>query len=291
MALGRWARSFQERRNDVMECKLESITIHYEVMGEGMPIVMLHGLPADHHHMVSDMEPLFQQRIGWKRFYPDLPGMGKTSGTDWITTQDQMLDVALSFIDKVIPGQRFVVAGTSYGGYLARGIVYRKSPLMNGLLLMVPQIQADYEKATLPSHITLVEDTSIFSGVEPNIAKVIQGFAVVQSKQMLESMMANLFPAAEIADSKFLEKLENQFSFDVDTLPEPFSAPTLILTGRQDSSCGYYDAWHILENYPRGTFVVLDRAGHGLGIEQENLFRTLASEWLDRVEEFIRLQS
>ena len=196
-----------------MECKLENITIHYEVIGEGMPIIMLHGLPADHHHMVSDMEPLFHQHEGWKRIYPDLPGMGKTSGADWITTQDHMLDVVLSFIDEVAPGQRFVVAGTSYGGYLARGIVYRKSHLMNGLLLTVPQIQADYEKATLPSHITLVEDASIFSGVEPNIAKDMQGFAVVQSNKLLEVMMTNIFPAVEIADSKFLERLENHFSF------------------------------------------------------------------------------
>lgn len=276
-----------------MECKLENIAIQYEVMGEGMPIVMLHGMPTDHRHMVSDMEPLFQQHKGWKRIYPDLPGMGKTSGADWITTQDQMLDVVLSFIDEVIPGQPFVVAGTSYGGYLARGIVYRKSHLMNGLLLMVPLIEADDEKATLPSHVTLVEDASIFSRVEPDIAKNIQEFAVVQSKKFLDSMMANVFPAVEIADHKFLDKLENHFSFsfDVDKLPEPFTAPTLILTGRQDSSCGYYDAWHILENYPRGTFVVLDRAGHGLGIEQESLFRILASEWLDRVEEFIGLQN
>lgn len=276
-----------------MECKLENITIQYEVMGEGMPIVMLHGMPTDHRHMVSDMEPLFHQHKGWKRIYPDLPGMGKTPGADWITTQDHMLDVVLSFIDKVVPGQRFAVAGTSYGGYLARGIVYRKSHTMNGLLLTVPQIQADYEKATLPSHITLVEDLSIFSGVEPDVTKGFQGFAVVQSRKMLESMLTDILPAIEMADSRFLEKLESHFSFsfDVDKLPEPFTAPTLILTGRQDSDCGYYDAWHILENYPRGTFVVLDRAGHGLGIEQENLFRVLASEWLDRVEEFIGLQN
>jgi len=39
-----------------------------------------------------------------------------------------------------------------------------------------------------------------------------------------------------------------------------------------------------LDNHPRATFAVLDRAGHGLGAEQESLFRTLVSEWLDRVE-------
>lgn len=270
-----------------MECKLENITIHYEMMGEGRPIVMLHGWPTDHRHMVSDMEPLFEERKGWKRIYPDMPGMGKTPGADWITTQDQMLDVVLDFMDAVIPGQHFAVAGVSYGGYLARGVVYRRSKMMIGLLLMVPGILTDDAKATLPPHVTLVEDLALLSEMEPEQAEGYQNFAVVQSRKSVESMKVNIFPAIEAADQKFLTKLDEHyaFSFEVDKPPELFTAPTLILTGRQDSMCGYHDAWGILENYPRGTFVVLDRAGHGLGIEQQSLFRVLASEWLDRVEE------
>jgi uncharacterized caspase-like protein len=30
---------------------------------------------------------------------------------------------------------------------------------------------------------------------------------------------------------------------------------------------------------------VLDKAGHGLEVEQENVFNCLVDEWLDRVEE------
>ena len=41
----------------------------------------------------------------------------------------------------------------------------------------------------------------------------------------------------------------------------------------------------VLGNYPRGTFAVLDRAGHNLQIEQETGFNALVNEWLDRVEE------
>jgi hypothetical protein len=35
----------------------------------------------------------------------------------------------------------------------------------------------------------------------------------------------------------------------------------------------------------RGTFAVLDRAGHGLAIEQRGVLAKLAEEWLDRVAE------
>jgi pimeloyl-ACP methyl ester carboxylesterase len=75
------------------------------------------------------------------------------------------------------------------------------------------------------------------------------------------------------------------FSFDVDAVAAPFEKPVLILAGRQDGIVGYRDAWGILENYPRATFAVLDRAGHNLQIEQERLFNALVGDWLERVEE------
>ena len=75
------------------------------------------------------------------------------------------------------------------------------------------------------------------------------------------------------------------FSFDVDKLNNKFDKPTLILLGRQDNCVGYKDAWNILENFPRATFAVLDRAGHSLQIEQEELFNSLINEWLVRVNE------
>ena len=73
--------------------------------------------------------------------------------------------------------------------------------------------------------------------------------------------------------------------------PQPLAAvplppqPALILAGRQDATVGYLDALKLTENYPRGTFAILDRAGHGLEVEQETLFNSLVEEWLDRVAE------
>jgi len=57
-----------------------------------------------------------------------------------------------------------------------------------------------------------------------------------------------------------------------------------MLMGRQDCSVGYRDQWRLLENYPRASFAVLDKAGHNLQIEQDVLFAALVKEWLERVE-------
>jgi pimeloyl-ACP methyl ester carboxylesterase len=279
------------RRNSRMDCKLKDITVHYELFGEGRPIIMLHGTGVDHTYMVSDMEPLFKKRDGWKRIYPDLPGHGKTPGKDWITNQDKMLDVILDFIDNVIPGERFVLTGSSKGAYLARGVVHHRFESIDGLLLTVPVIIADGEKRDVPSHVTLVTDPVLVSELEPEEVEGYFQLAVVQSRKVLDYVRNNLSTAGELFDEGFLGKIvdlpeNNNFSFAVDMLPKPFPAPTLIITGRQDSVAGYRDAWKILENYPRGTFAVLDRTGHLLEAEQEDLYHALAGEWLDRVEEY-----
>jgi len=48
-----------------MECMHEQGTIYYETYGDGRPMLVLHGGYLDHRHMVSAIEPLFEQRAGW----------------------------------------------------------------------------------------------------------------------------------------------------------------------------------------------------------------------------------
>ena len=272
-----------------MECVLENTTVHYEVYGEGRPILMLHGWPSDHHSMLNMMEPIFKKRDGWKRIYIDLPGMGKTPGKDELAHQDHILDILLNFIDKVVPGQRFITAGYSYGGYLARGLIHRRSNMMDGLYLLAPVIRPHHEDRSLPSHTVLVEDHTVTSMLKPEEEELFVHVAVVQSQKLLEILRNIISPARELADHDFLTKLSDNysFSFDVDSLEKPFPGPMLIIMGRQDSICGYRDAWEILENFPRGSFAVLDRAGHALAIDQEELSHLLVDEWLNRVEEYI----
>src|ERR687887_208608 len=110
-----------------MDCDLGDFTLFYDTYGTGRPIMKVPGWPSDHRVMVRLMEPLFSQRDGWRRLYLDLPGTGRTPALDRLATHDQMLDAVLAFIDQVLPGQRFVLAGLSYGGYLARGVVYHRA--------------------------------------------------------------------------------------------------------------------------------------------------------------------
>jgi pimeloyl-ACP methyl ester carboxylesterase len=267
-----------------MECQLANTVVYYETFGQGRPFITLSGAPSDHRIILSWMEPIFDVRPGWQRFYFDLPGTGRTRGGDWITSSDQMLDVVCDFIDAVIPGQSFALLGLSYGGYLARGVVYRKSALLDGLCLLVPWL-SDQEDQTLPAPVTFVQDVALLSQLPPDEAERLEGLTVIQNQKILDWYQNVVLPAREGADWTVLDRVEEnyEFSFDVDEVV--FEKPALVLTGRQDTHVGYREGWGILENYPRATFVVLDRAGHALGVEQEVLLHVLVNEWLDRVEE------
>jgi pimeloyl-ACP methyl ester carboxylesterase len=271
-----------------MECTVKDVSFYYEEIGAGRPIIMLHGSPLDHRSIRRDMEPLFAERSGWRRIYPDLPGMGKTKGADWITNHDQVLDLLIGFIDALAPGQRFVVVGHSYGGRLARGLVHHRGGLIDGLFLHVPVTDPVGRDRKLPKHRVLREDEEYLAALRPDEQNQ-RTFVVMQSMQLLLRFREFLDPAVKEADQGFLDRLRganSSFSFDVDSLAQPFPAPALILTGRFDNWCGYQDAYALLDNYPRATFAVLDCAGHALSVEQPALFGTLVGDWLDRVEAY-----
>ncbi|MGB4661900.1 MAG: alpha/beta hydrolase [Mobilitalea sp.] len=272
-----------------MECRLENITINYEVEGRGKPIIIIHGSHVDHRIMTGCMEPIFENMEGYKRIYLDLPGMGKTKGESWITSVDDMLKTVIDFIDAVIPNENFLLAGESYGGYLARGIIYIMADRVDGLFLLCPAVVMEDNKRSVPTHIILKKDDELLSQLDPSDAEGFSAMSVVQTETIWKRYLKEVISGVKLADNDFIEHLkeerEGAFSFPVDELTEVYSKPTLVLLGRQDWCVGYKDAWNILDNYPRATFAVLDRAGHNLQIEQEVLFNYLVTEWIARVSE------
>ena len=275
-----------------MECSLENITIHYETYGEGKPILFIPGWGMNAHSMAHGMEPGLHQREGSQRIYIDPPGHGKTPGKDWITNQDKMLEVMLACIDKLTTGKNYCLVGLSLGAYLARGVILRRARFVEGIAMIVPVIIADDKKRSVPPYKVLIKDPTVYAELTP-VEKEIFGMSVIHTRTWLDTIRNSpQTPRDEEGDAEFLSRIRDKtesyaFSFDVDALSEPFPGPSLIITGRQDSVVGYRDAWNILENYPRASYVVLDRAGHPLE-ESAMLVQVLLNEWLDRVEENAR---
>jgi pimeloyl-ACP methyl ester carboxylesterase len=270
-----------------MQVEVLGLPVNYEEVGEGRPVVFLHGGAADHRLMTVAFEPVFESRDGWRRIYPDLPGMGRTPAAGWITGQDDMLAVVEGFVDAVVPGnERVALVGASYGGLLALGLVHRRAAKLDGLALIAPSIDEDRDPERLPAHQVFARDEAVVASLSEDERPWL-GRSVVQVAETLEFFRNGVMPGRRLADFEFLERLDAGPKLSVDVagpLPAPYPGPTLILAGRQDSVVGWADAIPLLESFPRATYAVLDRAGHGVRAEQNVLFRALVGEWLDRLE-------
>lgn len=263
------------------------MSIYHRIVGEGFPIVILHGWTLDHEVMFYALEPVFERRTGLKRIYIDLPGMGWSVPEESIQKSDDMLAAILKLVDEIIPNQPFVVCGYSYGALIARGIVHRRRGWVRGMLLFAPVVIADPDKRAVPEHQVLRRDLSLRSELPTEDALAFESSMVVQGERQYQRFRDEILTPSKRANASFLDRVrENGYglSFDVDKSPDRFEHPVLIITGRQDDVVGYKDAWSMLDRYPRATFAALDMAGHNLQIERAELFEALVNDWLDRLE-------
>ncbi|PFD94698.1 2-hydroxy-6-oxo-6-phenylhexa-2,4-dienoate hydrolase [Bacillus cereus] len=267
-------------------CKVGQADIYYEDIGEGKPILMIHGYTPDHRLMSGCMEPIFTKREGWRRIYIDLPGMGVTKNYDEISCSDEMLNAVLDFIQAVLPDQEYIIAGESYGGYIARGLIEKQKERILGAAFICPVIIPLNENRAVEKHRILKADDKFIESLSKEELEHFKSNQVVLDEYNWLRYKNEIVEGCKIADEKFLNRVRNKYEFSFKVDQSNFDKPSVFLLGRQDSSVGYKDALNILHKYPRGTFAVLDTAGHNLQIEQPQLFNNLVNEWLDRIEEF-----
>lgn len=259
--------------------------MHFIERGTGTPLLALHGSTADHRLMLGCLEPVLARRPGYRRLYPDLPGMGRSPAPPSVASSDDLLAAVLAFVDKTVGDTPFLLVGESYGGYLARGLTRARAGQVLGLALLCP-IGTAVENAgrTVPPRQVLRATPELFTSLDDRTAAEFAENAVVQTPETLQRFRAEVMAGILIEDRAATTRIRQRWVLRED--PEdgpPYPGPALILTGRQDATVGFADQFALLPHYPRATFAVLDVAGHNLQIEQPVLFGALLGEWLDRV--------
>ncbi len=277
-----------------MYVRVGSINVFYETLGSGKPLLFIHGFGIDSTVMRKAVEPIFNSmdfNKAFMRVYFDLPGVGKTRGTEGIENADDMLDLIVGFKEKIIGDKAFSVVGYSYGGYLARGLLKLQRERVDGLFLLCPVIYPDKANRKLPPFEVVEKDSRLNElwrdemntvGGERAYKKFLSS-CVIQNKYTWKRYLNEVYPGFLNANKNFLKRYQENgysFSLDPDIVDNPFKCPAVFLTGRMDSVVGYIDSLKLLSNYPRGSFVILDRAGHMLHIEKSGVFQSIFVDWL-----------
>jgi pimeloyl-ACP methyl ester carboxylesterase len=257
-----------------MECRINEVMVHYVEHGSGVPLVALHGAGVDHREIEAAIEAVVPGE-GYRRIYPDLPGMGRTTAGE-LTCNDDVVTLLGDFIDRLVAGP-VLLLGHSYGAYVARGLAARRQDRVLGLALLCP---VGERSLNVPEPTVVRTDADAYDELEPTQRAGFDEYFVVRTRATALRYREHVVPGTTLVDEAALGRIFAGWKVEVGS--DSFPAPTLIVAGRRDSAAGYIDASDLLEPYPHSTLAVLEDAGHALMHERPELFASLFLDWLDR---------
>lgn len=246
--------------------------IHHVEHGAGRPVIVLHGAGVDHREPELCLEPIFDKLGGFRRIYPDLPGMGLSPATADITSAEDVLAVLHGFAERVADAEPYLLIGHSAGAYFSQAMAERSPDRVAGLAMLCPLLADARDN---PAH-------RVVEGPEDLGDDVFNGYFVIHSSQMQDRYELSVAPGAALADAQALARIGAQWELARQGRPA-YGGPTLIMAGRLDSTAGYIAAADLLNDYPHASLAVLDDTGHALPHEQPDTLRALIVEWLARV--------
>lgn len=269
--------------------------IAYEEAGEGLPFLALHGYTLDRRMTAGAFEPLFAASgsLGpYRRIYPDLPFMGESEDLGEGSGSDAILEALLGFIAEVAPSGPLLIAGQSYGGYLARGIARELGGRVAGLFFLCPMVVAIAADRDRPKARVLFEEEGWDRGASEKEKAEFEDCAVIKSRIAFERFRAELLPGILVARHEKLERVQaGRYAFSFDSMGKsgepfdpPFSGPAAFFLGREDSSVGWRDALRLADRYPRASYHIVDGAGHNAQLEAPSLFAAAFGAWLEASE-------
>lgn len=272
-----------------MEFIYEKIKINYEIIGSGIPILIIHGLGCDMRLMKGCIEPIFNNDINnkkYKRIYIDLPGMGYSEGNIEYASSDKIVEILNDFVKKII-NEKFILIGESYGGYLSRGLLLNYINEILGLMLLCPVINPIQKERILPKKNIKEKEEKFLKTLSLEEKKKFLDFSVIATKKVYNRHKKEIEVGIKLANIKFIRELRKNYKFSLNVdeiIGENFYKPTLFIVGKEDNIVGYVEAEKLSKNYKNCKYELVENAGHNLQIEQEEIFNKLTINWIKEIE-------
>ena len=244
---------------------------------------MIHGFGAD-HRLLLPLDAGIAATGDWRRIYLDLPGFGETPAGDVASAED-VVDAIEAEIRSRIGTGTFAVLGSSFGGMMARRVAHDFREQVLGVALIAPVIIAEHARRRVPARHVHVAAPEVVASLGASAESYLQ-MTVIQSRRSADTFLKYALPGIEVADEAAMARIAADYSLRVEpevASPEPFTQPTLFLTGRHDHVVGYEDAWELMPHYPNATFITMAAAGHNMHLDQPEYVDQVISQWLLQV--------
>jgi pimeloyl-ACP methyl ester carboxylesterase len=252
-------------------------SVAYDVVGEGVPLLALHGAYSSRGEVRGFLEPMIGTRAV-RRIYADLPGHGESRPSSGVASPDGVLDLLDLVLEAEAATGSFLLLGHSYGGHVARALAARHPSRLAGIALICPVIPGPWDTARGD----VVRDDGVADALEQGEREEFEGYFVVRTAETLDRFRRDVLPAMGEVDDETLERAIGAGPHAVDPDQVAITAPMLIVTARQDRSVGWHRQQRLADRCPHATVATIADAGHALPHERPALVGALLADWLDR---------
>jgi pimeloyl-ACP methyl ester carboxylesterase len=245
---------------------------------DGIPIVVLPCFSLDHVAMASVFEPVLSQRPDSWRLYLDLPGTGRSPSGE--PRSDAVLSEVQKAIESKLGDRPFLVAGWSYGGYLAIGLARRTPRVVRGLLVVCAGQKIRPGDRNLQGVVSSTPESGWLDEIPSQLHdhfRLAIGLQTAAAAKRVAATLALNGPT----DEPYLNSLRTEgFALSDEDSPARYHGPAALLSGRSDRIAGYRDIFAAVDRFPGATCIAVADAGHYLPLEQPAVFKSTIRLWL-----------
>lgn len=260
--------------------EVDGLRITYERVGEGPPLVLLHGFVGDGggtwRRQIDELSDEFTV-VAW-----DGPGSGGSSDPPESFRMPDYADCLAGFVDALGLG-RAHVAGLSFGGALALALSERHPNIPMSLVLAgayagwAGSLPAAVVQQRLAQSLRLADGTPD-ELVRAMIPTMFSSSAPAERVEEFATSMAEFRPAGLRAMARSVAEADLR-----DVLPR-IRVPALLLYGDRDVRASLTVAEDLHAAIPTSTLVVLPGVGHVSSVEAPERFNTEVRTFLRSVQ-------
>ncbi len=234
-------------------------TLSVNDVGQGSPILFVHGFPLDHTMWREQVADLSRDH---RCIVPDLRGFGKSTVTEGKVSMEQFADDLAALLDVLQITEPVVLCGLSMGGYIAWQFARRHAARLSGLILCDTRAVPDSAEAAA-NRLKLADDV-VRTGPEMVANAMLPKLLSDRESSRWTELKNDLRRVILATDARGIAAASRGMAERADARPwlATIDCPALVLVGEQDVISPPAEMSEIAATLPRATFRVIPESGH-----------------------------
>jgi pimeloyl-ACP methyl ester carboxylesterase len=264
-----------------MKARFTDITMNYEVIGSGRPILFLHGYPLSQEIWKPQRQGLSSN---FMVITPDLRGHGKTTASPGIYSMELLAMDCAALIDAIGLTKPITICGLSMGGYVSFAFHRLFPHKVKSLVLTATRSGADSEEMKINRERSelLAREAGAFAIAESMASKLFSPNTYETNPEIVDSVKKIMARTSVEGIVGTLQGMRQR----VDSTPylASITVPTLIIHGNNDQLIPLTEAQIMQKAIPNSKLTLIPDAGHLPNLEQPEKFNQVIRDFMESTE-------